>query len=211
MRVLVYGLARSGEAAAARLAERGDEVVRVDRSLGNEGELELLDGVELVVKSPGVPGEARWSRRRAPADRGLVGARVRLEPACTGRDTLCRGHRHQRQVHDLRTARRDVRRRRPDVRVAGNIGTPLSAVQAADWVICEVSSFQLEDVTASAARWRCCSTSSPITSTATAVSRHTARRNCGSSRRAAVPGRARRSRLRRASRFRPTIRFRPSR
>ena len=33
-----------------------------------------------------------------------------------------------------------------DVAVAGNVGTPLSSIVAADWVVCEVSSFQLEDV-----------------------------------------------------------------
>jgi UDP-N-acetylmuramoylalanine--D-glutamate ligase len=32
------------------------------------------------------------------------------------------------------------------VAVAGNIGRPLSGVQDADWVVCELSSFQLEDV-----------------------------------------------------------------
>ena len=57
MRVLVYGLARSGAAAGAALEARGDEVVRADRSLGNEDDATLLDGVELLVKSPGVPGE----------------------------------------------------------------------------------------------------------------------------------------------------------
>jgi UDP-N-acetylmuramoylalanine--D-glutamate ligase len=33
-----------------------------------------------------------------------------------------------------------------DVAVAGNVGTPLSSVRRADWVVCELSSFQLEDV-----------------------------------------------------------------
>jgi UDP-N-acetylmuramoylalanine--D-glutamate ligase len=33
-----------------------------------------------------------------------------------------------------------------DVAVAGNVGTPLTSVHAADWVVCELSSFQLEDV-----------------------------------------------------------------
>src|SRR5207248_5106986 len=33
-----------------------------------------------------------------------------------------------------------------DVAVAGNIGTPLTSVRAAEWVVCELSSFQLEDV-----------------------------------------------------------------
>jgi len=54
VRALVYGLARSGRSAAERL---GDPVL-VDRWLGNEDDLSLLDGVEVVVKSPGVPGEA---------------------------------------------------------------------------------------------------------------------------------------------------------
>jgi UDP-N-acetylmuramoylalanine--D-glutamate ligase len=33
-----------------------------------------------------------------------------------------------------------------DVAVAGNVGTPLTSVHSADWVVCELSSFQLEDV-----------------------------------------------------------------
>jgi UDP-N-acetylmuramoylalanine--D-glutamate ligase len=33
-----------------------------------------------------------------------------------------------------------------DVAVAGNVGTPLSSVESASWAVCEVSSFQLEDV-----------------------------------------------------------------
>jgi UDP-N-acetylmuramoylalanine--D-glutamate ligase len=33
-----------------------------------------------------------------------------------------------------------------DVAVAGNVGNPLTAVRETDWVVCELSSFQLEDV-----------------------------------------------------------------
>jgi UDP-N-acetylmuramoylalanine--D-glutamate ligase len=33
-----------------------------------------------------------------------------------------------------------------DVAVAGNVGNPLTAVEDAEWVVCELSSFQLEDV-----------------------------------------------------------------
>ena len=67
---LVVGLARSGRAAALALAERGVRVRAADRSpsadpgrlqeagievlLGSEEE-SLLDGIELLVKSPGVP------------------------------------------------------------------------------------------------------------------------------------------------------------
>jgi UDP-N-acetylmuramoylalanine-D-glutamate ligase len=57
-RVLVLGLARSGKAAAGALARRGVEVVAADRELGNDADLSLLDGIDLLVKSPGVPREA---------------------------------------------------------------------------------------------------------------------------------------------------------
>src|SRR5258705_3113554 len=70
---LVLGLGRSGRAAANALARHGVSVVAADRSpdadagrlaaegvevrIGSEEE-SLLDGVELVVKSPGVPAES---------------------------------------------------------------------------------------------------------------------------------------------------------
>ena len=73
MRFLVLGLARSGQAAALALRRRGKEVIGVDASaeldtgrlaesgvelhLGTEEE-RLLDGVETLIKSPGVPAEA---------------------------------------------------------------------------------------------------------------------------------------------------------
>ena len=54
----MLGLARSGRASTAALERRGLEVVRADRELGNDSDLSLLERVGLVVKSPGVPGEA---------------------------------------------------------------------------------------------------------------------------------------------------------
>src|SRR5438552_17267115 len=57
-RVLVLGLARSGLAAAAALERRGVEVVRADRELGNDVDLSLLEDVGVLVKSPGVRGDA---------------------------------------------------------------------------------------------------------------------------------------------------------
>ena len=72
-RALVVGLARSGQAAALALARHGVPTVAVDREpgidtgrlaaagvevhLGTEEE-RLLEGVDLLVKSPGVPGES---------------------------------------------------------------------------------------------------------------------------------------------------------
>jgi len=73
MTFLVLGLARSGQAAAFALRRRGEEVIGVDASakldvgrlaeagvelhLGTEEE-RLLDRVETLIKSPGVPAEA---------------------------------------------------------------------------------------------------------------------------------------------------------
>ena len=54
----MLGLARSGRAAQAALEARGTEVVAADRTLGNDDDLSLLDGADVLVKSPGVPGEA---------------------------------------------------------------------------------------------------------------------------------------------------------
>ena len=48
-RVLVLGLARSGLAAKAALESRGTEVVAADRTLGNDTDLGLLDGVDVLA------------------------------------------------------------------------------------------------------------------------------------------------------------------
>ena len=144
-RTLVYGLGRSGVAAAEALEARGDEVVRVDQA--NEGDLGLLLGVDLLVKSPGVPGErplvvaarARgipvWSEVelgwRLLAPRAFVGV-----TGTNGKTTTS-----ELLGAIFRAAGRPVA-------VAGNVGTPLSSVDAPEdaWIVCELSSFQLEDV-----------------------------------------------------------------
>ncbi|HYZ79231.1 MAG TPA: UDP-N-acetylmuramoyl-L-alanine--D-glutamate ligase [Gaiellaceae bacterium] len=144
-RVLVIGIARSGTAAAAALGARGVDVVRADRKLGNDDDLALLDGVGLVVKSPGVPGEnplvveARaggipvWSEVElgyrllaAPAIVGVTGT--------NGKTTTC-----ELLGAIFRAGGRDVV-------VAGNVGSPLTAARSAEWIVCELSSFQLEDI-----------------------------------------------------------------
>jgi UDP-N-acetylmuramoylalanine--D-glutamate ligase len=164
-RALVVGLARSGLAAAVALARRGVSVVAADRSsdadvgrlddlgvelrLGTEEEA-LLEGVDLVVKSPGVPAESPviaaarangvplWSEvelgyRLLPAGARLIGV-----TGTNGKTTTT----------ELLGAilRADER----NVEVAGNVGRALTdAAEAAAedaWVVCELSSFQLEDV-----------------------------------------------------------------
>jgi UDP-N-acetylmuramoylalanine--D-glutamate ligase len=146
VKALVYGLARSGTAVAERLVERGDEVVAVDRSLGNEGDLDLLAGVDVLVKSPGVPGEAplvRGARERGVPVWSEIELGWRLLPAGT-RLIGVTGTNGKTTTAELLGA--IFRAEGRDVAVAGNVGTPLTSVRAADWVVCELSSFQLEDV-----------------------------------------------------------------
>ncbi len=145
MKALVYGLARSGVSAAERLRERGDDVTTVDRTLGNELELSLLDGVELVVKNPGVPGErplVTEARERGIPVWSEIELGYRLLPDT--RFVGVTGTNGKTTTAELLGA--IFRAAERDVVVAGNIGTPLSSVRSADWVVCELSSFQLEDV-----------------------------------------------------------------
>jgi len=159
-RILVLGLARSGRAAVAVLRHAGVEVVAHDvkRDLdtgGVEAEVhlgawrdELLDGVGLVVKSPGIPAQA--APARAAAERGVpviseIELGARLLP---NRMIGITGTNGKTTTTALVGAMFEAAGL--PVEVAGNIGRPLTGivVTAAPeaWVVCELSSFQLEDV-----------------------------------------------------------------
>jgi UDP-N-acetylmuramoylalanine--D-glutamate ligase len=143
---LVVGLARSGVAALEVLRARGVQARGVDRSRGDDTPA-ALEHVHAVVKSPGVPAEApvvAAARERGLPVLGEVELAWRLIPnefiAVTGTNgktttTELIGHIH-------REAGRPVA-------VAGNVGTALSSLvgklPADATVVCEVSSFQLED------------------------------------------------------------------
>jgi UDP-N-acetylmuramoylalanine--D-glutamate ligase len=144
-RALVYGLARSGLAAAEALERRRVEVVRVDRE--NEDDLGLLDGVDVLVKSPGVPAEKPLAV--AARERGVpvwseieLGFRL-LRPRPFVGVTGTKGKTTTVELlgEMFRAAGRPVA-------VAGNVGRPLTSVDAPEdaWIVCELSSFQLEDV-----------------------------------------------------------------
>ena len=142
-RVLVLGLARSGKAATAALERRGVEVVGADRMLGNDGDPALLDGIELLVKSPGVPREAALvadaERRGVPIWSEVeLGYRL-LEPQLVG-ITGTNG----------KTTTAELLGVMLDAPVAGNVGRALTEldgrVEPGALVVCELSSFQLEDV-----------------------------------------------------------------
>ena len=159
-RVLVLGLARSGRAAVATLAARGVAVVAHDASettdvAGLEADVHLgawddasLEGVGLVVKSPGVPGTA--APVQAARARGVqviseieLGARLLAHPLIGVTGTNGKTTTTALLGAILEAAAWPVE-------VAGNIGRPLSglvgAVDDGAWIVCELSSFQLEDV-----------------------------------------------------------------
>lgn len=148
-RALVVGLARSGAAVSEALERHGVEVAGADRQLGNDGDLALLDGRDVLVKSPGVPDGnplVAEARRRGLPVRSEVEVAWRLlgEPPLVG----VTGTNGKTTTTELLGAM--FRAAARPVEVAGNVGRPLSALVgslgADAWVVCELSSFQLEDV-----------------------------------------------------------------
>jgi UDP-N-acetylmuramoylalanine--D-glutamate ligase len=162
-RALVLGLARSGEAAALALVRRGVPTRGVDRAsdlavgrlaeagveihLGTEEE-RLLDDVELLIKSPGVPGDAPLPA--AARQRGIpvwseieLGFRLLRNPFLGVTGTNGKTTTSELLGAIFRAADRPVA-------VAGNVGRPLtgldSEISPDAWIVCELSSFQLEDV-----------------------------------------------------------------
>ena len=142
-RPLVLGLARSGVAAAGALERRGVEVVRADRTLGNDDDVSLLDGVDLLVKSPGVPAENRLvvaARERGVRVWSEVELGFRLLDVRIVGVTGTNG----------KTTTSELLGAMLSAPVVGNVGRALcdldGAVGAGDLVVCELSSFQLEDI-----------------------------------------------------------------
>lgn len=162
---LVVGLARSGLAAALALCAKGETVIGVDvgapdglRPLVDAGVevclrddgVALLDRVRAVVKSPGVPRQAPVIA--AARERGLpvlgeleLGWRL-LEneviavTGTNGKTTTVELIGHIHRAAGLPVA------------VAGNVGAALSGLVGRTdpevTIVCEVSSFQLEDASA---------------------------------------------------------------
>ena len=162
---LVVGLARSGIAASLALRARGEEAIGVDAGapeglgalrdagvelhLSSDG-LDLLDRVATLVKSPGVPARApviAAARARGMTVMGELELAWRMlaneliaVTSTNGKTTTVEliGHIH--------------RQAGLPVAVAGNVGLALSGlvdrVDERATVVCETSSFQLEDTLA---------------------------------------------------------------
>jgi UDP-N-acetylmuramoylalanine--D-glutamate ligase len=161
----VVGLARSGQAAARMLAARGETVRAVDSghpqgAAGLEGVgvevfldtdgLAQLDGTRTVVKSPGVPREAPVIA--AALERGVevVGELELAWRAMPNRFAAVTGTNGKTTTVEL--LGHLYRSAGEPVAVAGNVGTALSELvgeaPAEETIVCECSSFQLEDTVA---------------------------------------------------------------
>ncbi|HUA73136.1 MAG TPA: UDP-N-acetylmuramoyl-L-alanine--D-glutamate ligase [Solirubrobacteraceae bacterium] len=160
---LVVGLARSGVAAALALRARGEQVIGLDAGsppgasalAGEDVDLHLedplgvalLDRVGAVVKSPGVPASAPAivaARERGMTVMGelelawrLLGNEFVAVTGTNGKTTTVELIGHIHREAGLAVA------------VAGNVGTALSSLVGelddGATVVCEASSFQLED------------------------------------------------------------------
>jgi UDP-N-acetylmuramoylalanine--D-glutamate ligase len=159
---LIVGLARSGIAAAEALLARGERVYGTDSgnppdasrlaglgvevSLDGQG-IELLDRVSSVIKSPGVPASAPVLTAAREAGMTVIGELELGWRMLPNRFVAVTGTNGKTTVtewlgHLWREAGEPVA-------VAGNVGTPLASmagsIEADATVICECSSFQLED------------------------------------------------------------------
>jgi len=157
---LVVGLGRSGVAAAALLARRGWQVIAVDANPVDLPELSALGvdvrgayvdpvpDVTLVVKSPGVPGDAAQVAAARGAGAEVISeielaARELANPIIAVTGTNGKTTTTELAAHLLRSAGR------PAI-ACGNQGLPLASlvdtVDPAAWLVVECSSFQLEDI-----------------------------------------------------------------
>jgi UDP-N-acetylmuramoylalanine--D-glutamate ligase len=164
---LIVGLARSGRALGPALRALGEEVTGCDSGPADAAVLadleaagvavhestdglDLLNAVATVVKSPGVPQDApvvRAARERGLVVVGELEVGWRLVPndviVITGSNGKTTTTELVGQIH---------REAGLPVAVAGNVGTALSSLAGKldedAVVVCEASSFQLEDTTA---------------------------------------------------------------
>jgi UDP-N-acetylmuramoylalanine--D-glutamate ligase len=135
------GADRDPELDPGRLAEAGVEV-----HPGTEEE-RLLDDVELLIKSPGVPGDSPLPA--AARERGIpvwseveLGFRLLRNPFIGVTGTNGKTTTSELLGAIFRAAGKPVA-------VTGNVGRPLTSFDGAlgpeAWIVCELSSFQLED------------------------------------------------------------------
>src|ERR1700761_2975219 len=159
---LVVGLARSGQAAAHLLAARGEQVRAVDSGrptgaerlseygvevvLDTDG-LAQLEGTHTVVKSPGVPREAPVIATALERGIEVTGELELAWRALPNRFLAVTGTNGKTTTVEL--LGHIFRGAGEPVAVAGNVGVPVAGlvgeIEPDATVVCEASSFQLED------------------------------------------------------------------
>jgi UDP-N-acetylmuramoylalanine--D-glutamate ligase len=166
-KVLVIGAGRSGVASARFLAARGAVVALNDRKpveewtadaqalkaegvgcIGGDAPSWLLDQIELVVMSPGVPSNSIPARYAARAGAEVIGEVELASRFLRGRLVAITGTNGKTTTTTL--IGELLKDAGLDAQVGGNIGTPLvSMVEASrddGWTVAELSSFQLETI-----------------------------------------------------------------
>ncbi|HEX8709798.1 MAG TPA: UDP-N-acetylmuramoyl-L-alanine--D-glutamate ligase, partial [Pyrinomonadaceae bacterium] len=166
-KVLIIGAARSGIACARFLAARGATVALNDRKplaewpaealglreegvgcLAGDVPMWLLDQVELVVMSPGVPSKVIPARYAERAGAEVIGEIELASRFLRGRIVAITGSNGKTTTTTL--IGEILRDTGLPVQVGGNIGTPLISMVDASrddgWTVVEVSSFQLETI-----------------------------------------------------------------
>ncbi len=167
MKVLVAGMGKSGFAAAKLALEQGHAVTACDiatsdglsvdlspllaRGLlfyGGSMSPNLLQGVEAVILSPGVPRRSDLVRTALRAGIPVLGEIEWAFRHARGRVLAVTGSNGKSTTTTL--AGELLASRLPDVRVGGNLGRPFSDMVAEDseetWHVLELSSFQLESL-----------------------------------------------------------------
>ena len=147
-KILVVGLGISGQAAVRFLRDRGAIVTDTDQRRDGDPDLKIFREKDLIVISPGVPlslpglKEARRLRIPVLGEFGLAAQLLKVPIiAVTGTNG-------KSTTVTLITQMLEAGGKR--VALAGNIGKPLVEVvmenKPLDWVVTEVSSYQLETV-----------------------------------------------------------------
>ena len=166
-KVLVIGAGRSGVASAKFLAARGAVVALNDRKpveqwtedalalkaegvgcIAGDAPSWLLDQIELVVMSPGVPSKSIPARYAARAGAEVIGEVELAWRFMRGRVVAITGTNGKTTTTTL--IGELLRDAGVDAQVGGNIGTPLISMVDASrddgWTVAELSSFQLETI-----------------------------------------------------------------
>ena len=166
-KVLIIGAARSGVAAARYLAARGAIVALNDRKaieewteearglkaegvglLAGDVPMWLMDQVELVVVSPGVPSKNIPVRYMERAGAEVIGEVELAARFLRGRIVAITGTNGKTTTTAL--VAELLRGAGLPVQVGGNIGTPLISLADSSrddgWTVAEVSSYQLETI-----------------------------------------------------------------